>query len=98
MHEPLNIEFSILKQRLARRLVAEGQTDQSVTNLDLVELTKVSNKCANAGLHGYMECWNRCLQSVPSSNCRLACGLGSCEIVGESEMPGSAYFESLTRV
>ncbi|GAB4813693.1 hypothetical protein N2152v2_000739 [Parachlorella kessleri] len=44
VHEPLNIEFSILKQRLARRLVAEGQTDQSVTNLDLVELTKVTER------------------------------------------------------
>ena len=41
MHEPLDIEFSILKQRLARRLVAEGQTDDSVGKLDLVELTKV---------------------------------------------------------
>ncbi len=41
VHEPLDIEFSILKQRLARRLVAEGQTDDSVGKLDLVELTKV---------------------------------------------------------
>ena len=44
VHEPLDIEFSILKQRLARRLVAEGQTDDSVGKLDLVELTKVGGK------------------------------------------------------
>ncbi|GAB4823828.1 hypothetical protein N2152v2_010874 [Parachlorella kessleri] len=44
VHEPLNIEFSILKQRLARRLVAEGQTDESVGSLDLVGLTKVTER------------------------------------------------------
>ena len=35
------MEFSILKQRLARRLLVEGHNDKSVEGLDLVELTKV---------------------------------------------------------
>jgi hypothetical protein len=41
VHDPEDVELSILKQRLARRLVEEGQTDESVRGLDLVELTKV---------------------------------------------------------
>ncbi len=44
MHEPLDVELSILKQRLARRLVSEGYTDESVkTELDLVKLTQVGD-------------------------------------------------------
>ncbi len=40
-HDPEDVEFSILKQRLARRLLVEGHNDKSVEGLDLVELTKV---------------------------------------------------------
>ncbi len=41
MHDPEDVELSILKQRLARRLEFEGHTDSSVEGVDLVELTKV---------------------------------------------------------
>lgn len=40
VHDAENPEYSILKQRLARRLQSDGKTD--VSSLDLVELTKVS--------------------------------------------------------
>ena len=43
------MEFSILKQRLARRLEFEGHTDASVEALSLVELTKV-RQCWKEGL------------------------------------------------
>jgi hypothetical protein len=43
VHEPLDIEFSILKQRLARRLRFEGHSDATVGELDLVSLTKASS-------------------------------------------------------
>lgn len=44
VHEPLDVEYSILKQRLARRLAAEGATEESVKDLDLVSLTKVTER------------------------------------------------------
>jgi hypothetical protein len=47
VHDPIDIELSILKQRLARRLEFEGQTDASVGALDLVELTKVGPLVSN---------------------------------------------------
>ena len=42
MHDPEDVELSILKQRLARRLEFEGHTDASIEGVDLTELTKVS--------------------------------------------------------
>lgn len=44
MHEPLDIEYSILKQRLARRLQYEGESDDAVGGLDLVGITKVGRE------------------------------------------------------
>ena len=45
VHEPENPEYSILKQRLARRLQRDGKTEKDVPNMDLVELTKVLLLC-----------------------------------------------------
>lgn len=50
VHEPLDCEYSILKQRLARRLKAEGQSEDSVKALDLVGLTKVAERTISADL------------------------------------------------
>lgn len=44
VHEPLDPEFTILKQRLARRLRYDGVDDAAVGNLDLVEITKVAER------------------------------------------------------
>ena len=41
VHDPEDIEYSILKQRLARRLEFEGLTDADLERLDLVGLTQV---------------------------------------------------------
>ena len=41
VHEPTDPEYSILKQRLARRLKQEGVDEANAKSLDLVELTKV---------------------------------------------------------
>lgn len=41
VHDAENPEYSILKQRLARRLQSDGKSEKDVPNLDLVELTKV---------------------------------------------------------
>ena len=41
MHEPLDPEFSILKQRLARRLRYEGTSEDAVQRMTLVDLTQV---------------------------------------------------------
>ena len=38
MHDAVNPEYSILKQRIARRLRHEGGTDESVKQLTLSEL------------------------------------------------------------
>ncbi len=51
VHDPEDIELSILKQRLARRLRAEGHTDESVVNLDLVGLTNVRANSALSRPH-----------------------------------------------
>ena len=40
-HEPLDPEYSILKQRLARRIRHDGGTDADLANMDLVDITKV---------------------------------------------------------
>ena len=40
VHQPLDIEYSILKQRLARRLRFEGHDDTTLGEFDLVDLTK----------------------------------------------------------
>jgi hypothetical protein len=44
VHEPLEPEYSILKQRIARRLRHEGHTDQSVRGLSLTQLTQVAER------------------------------------------------------
>lgn len=41
VHEPLDPEYSILKQRLARRMKYEGMSEEDVQEMDLVEITKV---------------------------------------------------------
>ena len=40
-HEALDPEYSILKQRLARRMRHDGLTDADLPNMDLVAITKV---------------------------------------------------------
>lgn len=55
MHEPLDIEYSILKQRLARRLQYEGESDDTVGGLDLVGITKVCRE--GVGRLGHVESW-----------------------------------------
>jgi hypothetical protein len=44
VHEPLDPEFTILKQRLARRLRYEGADDEAVAGLTLVDITKVAER------------------------------------------------------
>ena len=44
VHEPLDPEFTILKQRLARRIRYDGIDDEGVAKMDLVELTKVAER------------------------------------------------------
>lgn len=41
-HEALDPEYSILKQRLARRIRHDGLTDDDIAKMDLVQITKVS--------------------------------------------------------
>lgn len=55
-HDPNDPEFSILKQRLARRLKQEGVSDDEGKNLDLVALTKARVHCAHK-LCLYHVCW-----------------------------------------
>ncbi len=43
-HDALDPEYSILKQRIARRLRHEGVTDESVQGLNLVDVTKVAER------------------------------------------------------
>lgn len=52
MHDPLDTEYSILKQRLARRLEFEGHTNSTLGRLDLVELTKVTKGQAGVSQEG----------------------------------------------
>ena len=44
VHAPLDPEFTILKQRLARRLAYEGVDDAGVANLNLVDITSVAER------------------------------------------------------
>ena len=44
LHDPLDPEYSILKQRLARRIRYEGLTDGQVEALDLCEMTRVADR------------------------------------------------------
>ena len=44
LHDPLDPEYSILKQRLARRIRYEGLTDEQVEALDLCEMTRVADR------------------------------------------------------
>jgi hypothetical protein len=43
-HDPLDPEYSILKQRLARRIRYEGLTGADVAALDLCEMTRVADR------------------------------------------------------
>ena len=42
-HEALDPEYSILKQRLARRMRHDGLTDADLPDMDLVAITKVGH-------------------------------------------------------
>lgn len=44
VHDPENPEYSILKQRLARLIQADGKTEADVQNMSLVDLTKVAER------------------------------------------------------
>nr|AXF42662.1 low-CO2 inducible protein LCI1850 [Chlorella sp. ArM0029B] len=44
VHDAVNPEYSILKQRIARRLRHEGETDDSVKEMSLVDLTYVAER------------------------------------------------------
>ncbi|PSC73738.1 low-CO2 inducible isoform B [Micractinium conductrix] len=44
VHDAVNPEYSILKQRIARRLRHEGETDESVKKLSLTDITKVAER------------------------------------------------------
>jgi hypothetical protein len=46
VHEALDPEYSILKQRLARRIRHDGLTDKDIANMDLVQITKVQSTVA----------------------------------------------------
>ena len=50
MHDPEDVELSVLKQRLARRLEFEGHTDTSIGGLDLAELTRVAERTITSDL------------------------------------------------
>jgi hypothetical protein len=43
-HDARDPEYSILKQRLARRIRHEGRTEEYIRDLDLVEITKVAER------------------------------------------------------
>jgi hypothetical protein len=51
VHEPLDPEFTILKQRLARRLRYDGLGDDHVSKMNLVDLTKVAEKTISDDLN-----------------------------------------------
>jgi len=51
VHEPLDPEMSILKQRLARRLRYDGMGDKDMEGMDLVGLTKVAEKTISDDLN-----------------------------------------------
>ena len=42
-HDALDPEYSILKQRLARRIRHDGLTDADIAEMDLVGITKVGD-------------------------------------------------------
>ncbi|KAL4436568.1 hypothetical protein ABPG75_003707 [Micractinium tetrahymenae] len=44
VHDAVDPEYSILKQRIARRLRHEGETDESVQQLTLTDITKVAER------------------------------------------------------
>lgn len=50
VHEPENPEYSILKQRLARRIQRDGKSEKDIPGLDLVELTKVAERAISSDL------------------------------------------------
>jgi len=53
VHDALDPEYSILKQRIARRLRHEGATDESVKGLNLSELPGQPAACVNSW-HGQL--------------------------------------------
>ncbi len=58
MHEALDPEYSILKQRLARRMRYEGMTEKDVEKMDLVQITKVSACLPLATGSTFANSWN----------------------------------------
>lgn len=51
VHEPLDPEFTILKQRLARRLRYDGLGEDYVSSMNLVQLTKVAERTISDDLN-----------------------------------------------
>lgn len=50
MHEALDPEFSILKQRLARRMRYEGTDEEGLQKMTLVDMTQVRLYASTAGV------------------------------------------------
>ena len=61
VHDIDEPEFSILKQRVARRIVSEGL---NVDKLDIAALTKVRKPCIDCNVAS-QQMWN-CVMHIPS--------------------------------
>lgn len=55
MHEALDPEFSILKQRLARRMRYEGTDEEGLQQMTLVDMTQVGHLPSTDGMHCIMD-------------------------------------------
>lgn len=72
-------EFSILKQRLARRMRYEGMTDEDIQAMDLVQITKARTPSYPLGV---LDTFRRLVlplvwffgHSLPCSQCWAECG------------------------
>ena len=64
-NDPLDVEYSVLLNRLQARMVAESVTDADLMAYDLSDLTKVLLPHLEAGATG--ACWSKecCLVSQP---------------------------------
>ena len=74
VHEALDPEYSILKQRLARRMRYEGIEEAGVQDLDLVAVTKV-------WLFGFLD-WCQARSTILHSMQRPARILRACHLLG----------------
>ena len=82
-HEALDPEYSILKQRLARRMRHDGLTDADLPDMDLVAITKagcyltehvkcyVSSCCLDRDETGTSDNHECCWGKMQSQACRL---------------------------